>query len=54
MTENSDRLQQSELVESRIRHSCTSPLPATSRNWLEVGDIMTEDIAMICPGASVV
>jgi len=54
MTENSDRLQQSELVESRIRHSCTSPLPATSRNWLEVGDIMTEDIATVYPGASVV
>ena len=54
MTENKDRLQHSELVESRIRHSCTSPLPATSRNWLEVGDIMTEDIATVCPGASVV
>ena len=54
MTENRDRLQQSELVESRIRHSCSSPLSATSRNWLEVGDIMTEDIASVCPGASVV
>ena len=54
MTENRDRLQHSELVESSIRHSCTSPLPTTSRNWLEVGDIMTEDIATVCPGASVV
>ncbi|MBW7992814.1 MAG: CBS domain-containing protein [Planctomycetes bacterium] len=54
MTENKDRLQHSELVESRIRHNCSNPLPATSRNWLEVGDIMTEDIATICPGASVV
>ena len=54
MTENIDRLQHSELVESRIRHSCASPSPATSRNWLEVSDIMTEDIATVCPGASVV
>lgn len=54
MTENIDRLQHSELVESRIRHSCTSPLPATSRNWLEVGEIMTEDIATVRLGSSVV
>ncbi|MHC4586350.1 MAG: CBS domain-containing protein, partial [Planctomycetota bacterium] len=54
MTENIDRLQHSDLVESRIRHSCASPSPATSRNWLEVSDIMTEDIATVCPGASVV
>jgi len=54
MTENSDRLQHRELVESQIRHSCSSPLPATSRSWLEVGDIMTEDVATVCPGSSVV
>jgi PAS domain S-box-containing protein len=54
MTENRNRLQHSEMVESRIRHSCTNPLPATSRNWLEVGDVMTEDIATVRPGASVV
>ncbi len=54
MTENRDRLQHSELVESRIRHNSTNPLPATSRSWLDVGDIMTEDIATICPGSSVV
>ncbi len=54
MTENRDRLQHSELVESKIRHNCTDSLPATSRNWLEVGDIMTENIATVCPGASVV
>ncbi|MDT8303041.1 MAG: CBS domain-containing protein [Sedimentisphaerales bacterium] len=54
MKENRDRLQHIELVENRIKQSCTTTLPATSRNWLEVGDIMTEDIATICPGASVV
>ena len=54
MRENRDRLQHSELVESRIRHSCTGPLPATSRNWLEVGDIMTEDVTTVCSGVSVV
>ena len=55
MTENRDRLQEhSELAESRIRQSYTSPLPTTSRSWLEVGDIMTQDIATICPGSSVV
>ncbi|MCH7556323.1 MAG: CBS domain-containing protein [Planctomycetes bacterium] len=54
MTENSDRPQHMELVESQIRHSCSSPLPATSRSWLEVGDIMTEDVATVCPGSSVV
>lgn len=54
MTENRDKAQHSELVESQIRHSCPSPLPATSRSWLEVGDIMTEDVATVCPGSSVV
>ena len=54
MTENSDRPQHMELVESQIRHNCSSPLPATSRTWLEVGDIMTEDVATVCPGSSVV
>jgi len=54
MTENSDRPQHNELIESQIRHSCSSPLPATSRSWLEVGDIMTEDVTTVCPGSSVV
>ena len=54
MAENSSRPQHSELVESQIRHSCSTPLPATSRSWLEVGDIMTEDITTVCPGSSVV
>ncbi len=54
MTENSDRPQHRELVESQIRHSCSTPLPATSRSWLEVGDIMTEDVATVRPGSSVV
>jgi len=54
MAENSSRRQHSELVESQIRHSCSTPLPATSRSWLEVGDIMTEDVTTVCPGSSVV
>jgi len=54
MAENSSKPQRSELVESQIRHSCSAPLPPTSRNWLEVGDIMTEDVTTVCPGSSVV
>ena len=54
MTENRDRLQHSELVESRIRHSSTNSSPAISRNWLEVGDIMTEDVVTVNSGISVV
>jgi len=54
MAENSSRPQHSELVESQIRHSCSTPLPATSRSWLEVGDIMTEDVTTVCPVSSVV
>jgi len=54
MAEKSGRPQHSELVESQIRHSCSTPLSATSRNWNEVGDIMTEDVTTVCPGSSVV
>ena len=54
MEKNRDRIQRSELVESRIRNSNTSSLPTTSRNWLEVGDIMTEDVATVNSGVSVV
>jgi PAS domain S-box-containing protein len=54
MTENKDMLKHSELAESRIRHSSTSPLSATSWNWLEVGDIMNKDVATVNPGISVV
>ncbi|HUU19697.1 MAG TPA: CBS domain-containing protein [Sedimentisphaerales bacterium] len=54
MAENSSRQQHSELVESQIRHSYSAPLTATSRNWLEVGDIMTENVTTVCPGSSVV
>jgi len=54
MTENRDKPQHIELAESQIRHSCPSPLPATSRSWLEVGDIMTEDVTTVCPGSPVV
>jgi len=49
-----DKSQNSEPVASQISHNCPSPFPATSRSWLEVGDIMTEDIATVCPGSSVV
>ncbi len=54
MAENSSRPQHSELVESQIRHSCSTPFPATSRSWLELGDIMTEDVTTVCKGSSVV
>jgi len=54
MTKNSNKPQNSELVASQISHNRPSLLPATSRSWLEVGDIMTEDIATVCPGSSVV
>jgi len=54
MAENSSKSQHSELVESQIRHSYLAPLPPTARNWLAVGDIMTEDVATVCPGSSVV
>jgi len=54
MTKNMDKPQNRELVASQISHNCLCPLPATSRSWLEVGDIMTEDIATVCPGSSVV
>ncbi len=54
MAENSSRPQHSELVESQIRHSYSTPLPATSRSWLELGDIMTEDVTTVCQGSSVV
>ena len=54
MTENNDKPQHSELVESQIRHNHPNLLPATSRSWLQVSDIMTEDVATVCPGSSVV
>ncbi len=54
MAENSSRPQHSELVESQIRHSCSTPFPATSRSWLELGDIMTEDVTTVCRRSSVV
>ncbi|NQT03401.1 MAG: CBS domain-containing protein [Planctomycetes bacterium] len=53
MTENRDKPQHSELIECQIR-SHPNPLSTSSRNWLEVGDIMTEDVATVCPGISVV
>ena len=54
MTEIRKRIPQSELVESQIRHNNASPLSTTSRNWLQVGDIMTEDIASVCSGTSII
>jgi two-component system sensor kinase FixL len=44
----------SELVESHIKsnHSCT--LTTTPRAWLEVGDIMSRDVATVRPGSTVV
>ena len=43
-----------ELVESQIRDSRSSALTATPRNWLEAGDIMSEDVAAVSPGSTVV
>ena len=55
MTEfKNSRLQQSELVESQIRHNYSDSVPTTARNWLQVGDIMTEDIASVCSGTSII
>ena len=44
----------SELVESQIRNSGSSTLTATSRAWLEVGDVMSRDVAAVSPGSTVV
>ncbi|MCK4783548.1 MAG: CBS domain-containing protein, partial [Desulfobacteraceae bacterium] len=44
----------SELVESQIRDSRSSTLMATPRAWLEVGDVMSRDVAAVSPGSTVV
>jgi two-component system sensor kinase FixL len=44
----------SELVESQIRESHSSALTVTPRAWLEVGDIMSRDVAAVNPGSTVV
>ena len=44
----------SELAESQIRNSGSSTLTATPRAWLEVGDVMSRDIATVSPGSTVV
>ncbi len=44
----------SELAESQIRNSSPSTLTATPRAWLEVGDVMSRDIAAVSPVSTVV
>jgi len=44
----------SELAESQIRDSRSSTLTVTPRKWLEVGDIMSRDVATVSPGSTVV
>lgn len=44
----------SELVESQIRESHSSALMITPRAWLEVGDIMSRDVAAVNPVSTVV
>ena len=44
----------SELVESQIRDSRSSALAATPRTWLEVGDIMSRDVAAVSPASTLV
>ena len=44
----------SELVESQIRNSRYSTLTATPRTWLEVGDIMSVDVAAISLQSTIV
>jgi len=44
----------SELAESQIRDSRSSTLTATPRAWLEVGDVMSRDVATVSPGSTVV
>ncbi|MBN1804259.1 MAG: CBS domain-containing protein [Sedimentisphaerales bacterium] len=54
MTKIRDRFQRSESVEDQKKHNGSGICPTTSRNWLQIGDIMTEDIASVCSGISIV
>ena len=44
----------SELVESHIKSNRSCTLTATPRAWLDVGDIMSRDVATVSPGSTVV
>ena len=44
----------SELVESQIRDGNPGTMMATPRAWLEVGDIMSRDVATVSPESTVV
>lgn len=44
----------SELVEGQIRGSNSGTLTVTPRSWLEVGDVMSRDVATVSPGSTVV
>jgi PAS domain S-box-containing protein len=54
MTEPKDKMHNSALIECQIRRNQSGCLPATSRSWLDVSDIMTENVATVGPGESVV
>ncbi len=53
MTENRNRSLHSELAESQIRNGPTRTLTTASRAWLTAGDIMSQDVATVSPGDSV-
>ncbi len=44
----------SELLESQIRGGNSSTLTVMPHSWLEVGDIMSKDVATVSPGSTVV
>jgi len=44
----------SELLESQIRGGNSSTLTVMPHSWLEVGDIMSRDVATVSPGSTVV
>jgi len=44
----------SELVESQIRGGNSSTMTVMPHSWLEVGDIMSRDVATVSPGSTVV
>ena len=54
MAENTVRSIRSELAEGQVRNGYPCALTATSRTWLTAGDIMSEDVATVSPGDSVV
>jgi len=54
MVEQSNSPLPSELLESQIRGGNSSTLTVMPHSWLEVGDIMSRDVATVNPGSTVV